>query len=326
MKKVIVTGATGFIGTSLIKKLCDKGIYVYAIVRNISKVSDEVLHCPNIKFIQCDMENLFELPNMIKDDDIDVFFHLAWEGSTGLKRGDYDLQLKNIKWTLDAVTIAKRIGAKKFVGAGSLAEIDVMSYLPQNGTKPNRVSCYGSAKIAAYYMSKSECNYLGIKFCWARISNIYGPGNYTDNFVNFAAKKMLKGEAANFTTAEQFYDFVFIDDAVQGLICIGERGNDGYSYYIGSSKPNKLKFFITIIRDAIDKDIPLYFGAIPFQGVSLPMENFSCNELVRDTNYHPLVNFEEGIKKTIPWIKNNLLKDDILIKKEGNNKNEKKEF
>ena len=249
------------------------------------------------------MTQLRSLPQKVGQP-VDTFFHLAWEGSTGDARGDYCVQLKNAQWAAEAVEVAGQMGCTRFVGAGTLAELDVNAYIPQDGSSPNRVSCYGSAKIAAHYMSKAVCSrFSEMQHCWAYISNTYGIGNYTLNFVNFAAKVMIRGEPANFTAGDQMYDFVSAADTAQGLACIGESGKANYAYYIGSGHPAPLKVFIRQIRDAVEPGIELHLGAVPFHGVSQPKEFFDCHKLMTDTGYQPKVTFENGIRETIPWIR-----------------------
>lgn len=302
MNSAIVTGANGFVGCALLRELTAHGISVIAIVKDEKENVTAIRDLPGVQIIFCEMGELAELANKIGKP-TDVFYHLAWAGSTGPVRGDYDIQLRNVHWTLDAANAAKTVGCSRFVGIGTLAELDVNAYTPMEGSTPNAVSCYGAAKIAAHYMSKAECNRLGIDHVWARLTNVYGIGNYTSNFVNFAAKLMLTGQPANFTSGEQMYDFACIEDIAQGLYCVGEHGKKNASYYIGSTKPAKLKEFIRIIRDAIDPTISLNLGAVPFNGVSHPKNVFDCSRLVKDTGYRPRVLFEDGIRQTIPWIR-----------------------
>ena len=192
MTSAIITGASGFVGAALVKELVRQGVKVTAVVRNPQSDVTEILGLPGVRIVFCAMEELHKLSERVREK-ADVFYHLAWSGSTGSARGDYKLQLKNTEWMLDAVNEAVRLECNKFVGAGTLAELDVNAYTPLDGATPNSVSCYGVAKIAAHYMSKAECNRLGIDHCWAYLSNTYGIGNYTSNFVNFAAKTMIEG-------------------------------------------------------------------------------------------------------------------------------------
>lgn len=303
MKTAIVTGANGFVGSALLRELTGKGVHVIAVVRNEKSDISSIKDIPGVEIVFCEMEALLEqLPGKVTQA-TDVFYHLAWAGSTGPARGDYNLQLQNAHWTLDAVNAAHRIGCKRFVGAGTLAEMDVNAYAPLDGSTPNAVSCYGVAKIAAHYMSKAECNRLGMEHLWAYLSNTYGIGNYTSNFINFASKVMLTGQAPDFTAGEQPYDFVYVTDTVRGLYCIGCRGKANHSYYIGSTQPAKLKTFLFALRDEIDPTIRLNLGAVPFKGVVQPSGTFDCTALVEDTGYIPQVSFADGIRKTVEWIR-----------------------
>lgn len=302
MKTAIVTGANGFIGRALLRELADHQVSAAAVVRNDNSDISAIKDIPGVEIVYCDMEQLEQLPRIIRHN-ADVFYHLAWMGSSGSDRGNYDLQLRNVHWTLDAVRAAAAVGCKKFIGAGTLAELDVNAYTPVDGSTPNAVSIYGAAKIAAHYMSKADCGQLEMEHVWARLSNTYGVGNYTSNFVNFAVKAMITGQPANFTAGEQLYDFVHIDDTARGLYCLGERGKGNYAYYIGSNRVAKLKEFIRVIRDEVDPSIPLNLGAIPFHGAAHEASAFDCSLLMRDTGYLPQVSFPEGIKKTIQWLR-----------------------
>ena len=299
MKKALITGANGFIGSLLVDELIKNGVDVIAadLKGHNDKVSSQA------KFVDFDMHNCNELIKKIADRDIDVVYHMAWAGSSGMARGDYALQLDNVKCTCDMVNAASEMGIKRFVGAGTLAQKDCMAYIGKDGSSPNAVSCYGSAKIAAQYMSKAIANSLKIEHIWCIISNTYGVGNTTMNFVNFAAKKMLNGERAAFTSAEQNYDFVYITDTIKGLYLCAEHGKNNNSYYIGSGMARPLREYIELIKNAICQDIPLYFGEVPFNGTPLPIEEYSCESIFRDTGFRAEVDFTDGIARTVRWLK-----------------------
>lgn len=302
MKKALVTGANGFLGSLLTEKLLENGVEV--IAADLKGCNNNI---PNkAQFVSFDMKDFSSLKEQINDTNIDTIYHMAWIGSSGPARADYALQLDNVKYTCDAVKVAAEMGIKRFVGAGTLAQMDCMAYIGKNKSTPNGVSCYGSAKIAAQYMSKAQANSNQIEHIWCYISNTYGIGNTTMNFVNFASKKMLSGERASFTAAEQNYDFVYITDTINGLYLCGKSGKPNCSYYIGSGRARQLKEYLKVIRNTIDPTIPLHLGEVPFNGVSLPIEAFNCDNITADTGYSAKVAFEDGIVKTIEWLKENM--------------------
>lgn len=304
MRTVIITGANGFIGTWLVKKMVQEGHNVIAVIKDEQEKIIEIENIEGVTIVYCDMKNISQLKSMVEDMEIDTFYHLAWIGTSGELRANYELQLLNAKYTCDAVHAAYDIGCKRFVGAGSLAEYDCLNYSPLDGATPNVTANYAVAKIAAEYMSKAECSKLGIEHVWGIFSNIYGVGNKTNNFVNFASKLMLEGKRASFTDGMQNYDFVYISDFIEGLYLLGKYGKTNYSYFIGSGKSRTMKEYIIAIRDAISDDIELFFGEIPFNGVSLNKEQLSCDKLMKDTGYMPKIDFEEGIKMTVGWLRN----------------------
>lgn len=303
MKKVILTGANGFVGSSLIKELSSNGVEVYAIIKDHNEKVDHIKDIPGVKLIYCELSEIANLPDLISDRDIDTCIHLAWAGSFGDGRADYSLQLQNVEYALDTVNAIARMGVKRFVGAGTLAEKDVQNYHPTDGATPNAVSMYGIAKITTHYMTKTECTKLGVEHIWCYLSNTYGIGNTTNNFVNMASRLMLNKKRAAFTAGEQTYDFVYITDTARALYYAADKGVKNTSYYLGSTKQRKLKEYITIIRDTIDPEIPLYLGEIPFNGNPLPAQEYDTTKLIKDTGFHPTISFEEGIVKTVDWLK-----------------------
>lgn len=303
MKKVLVTGANGFIGSSLLQYFSDNDVEVFAVIKDISERVNHIESLKNVHIVYCEMDSIEKLPELIADCDIDTCIHLAWAGSFGELRADYALQLKNIDYAMRTINTIYKMGIKRFVCAGTLAEKDVLNYHPTEGATPNPVSMYGIAKITTHFMTKTECTKLGIEHIWCYLSNTYGVGNTTNNFVNMACKKLLNNERAAFTAGEQYYDFMYITDTVRAIAAVTENGKTNCSYYLGSAQARPLREYIKLIRDAIDPSIPLYLGEIPFNGNALPEEAYDISSLVKDTGFHPQIRFEEGIKKTVSWLK-----------------------
>ena len=301
MKKAIVTGANGFIGTALCKELVLQGIEVIAVVKNKMADVSEIEDLQGLKIVYCDISKFKLLADYIKDRDVDIMYHLAWVGSAGVLRGDYDVQIKNIQYSCDAVKACRELNCKRIVFASSIMEFEIEAVMETDAV-PGINTLYSSAKVAADYMSRTIAGELGVEYIRAVISNIYGPGERSPRLINTSIRKLLNGEHCAFSEGKQLYDFIYITDAAKAFAEIGEKGLSHRTYYIGSQSPRPLKEFLCEMRNQVDVNIEIGLGEIPFNGVSLTYKEFDIHAVQRDTGFIPEVSFAEGIKKTIAWI------------------------
>ncbi len=300
MKKVIVTGATGFIGKALCKELASKCDLIIAVVRenSICDIFNEL----NFITVYCNMSNYVELENLITDRDIDACFHLAWTGSAGNLRSDNDIQLENVKYTCDLIKVCSKLNCKRFIFASSIMEYEIESIMKSELT-PRINTMYSAAKVAANSMARILAGYYGVDYIRAIISNVYGPGEKSTRLISSSLLKLLRGEHCSYSEGNQIYDFIYISDAVTEMIEIAEKGIRNRSYYIGSQNPQPLRNFLIEMKNQIDPGIEIGLGEIPFEGISLSYTEFDITAVKRDTGFVPQVSFSEGIKRTIDWLK-----------------------
>ena len=237
MKKAIVTGANGFIGSHLVRKLLDEGIDVISVDldgrnNNIPRES---------QFVSCDLNRPEKLLEIIDEHDIDTIYHLAWLGLTGEKRGSYEVQLNNAKCAISSLLVAKQLGCKRFIGTGSIMEDETNIAVETEGHKPGIGYVYGAGKYVARSMCTCIAADIGIDFIWAKITNTYGVGEVSDRFINTTIRKIINHEKLQFTPALQNYDFVYIDDIAKAFYLIGEKGKPFKSYMISSGEASQLK-------------------------------------------------------------------------------------
>lgn len=302
MKKAVVTGANGFVGSALCRELVKNNVNVTAIVRNHKSNISEISNLDNISIVYCELSEYIKLPQIVLDRGFDVFYHFAWEGSSGELRGNDKVQMDNIKYTCDAVRISSELGCKKFVFAGSIMEYEIHT-LMQKEMCPNVKTLYCSAKLAADYMARTIAASKGIDYVCAVISNAYGPGEISMRLINTTIRKFLSGEHCAFSAGEQIYDFIYIVDAAKALLAVGELGRANKIYYIGSMNPKPLKEFLMELRDIVSPGTEIGLGELPFEGVSLSYKEFDIEAVKNDTGFIPKVSFEEGIQKTMYWLK-----------------------
>lgn len=301
MKRAIITGANGFVGAAVVNELIQHGYQIYAIGHNDH--FDRIANKKDVCCISCDLANFKNLKDFLPEQKYDLFYHFAWEGSSGPKRGDTILQLQNIQWTIDAVRAAANIGCKRFVGAGSIMEYESIEALHQSDAA-GIGNIYGSSKLTAHIMGLVTAKQMEIDFVWGIITNIYGPGEISPRLVNTSIRKCIHGVEPEFTSGIQNYDFVYIDDAARAFRMIGENGKSCREYLIGSSHAGSLKSFLLEMQSALAPNLSFNFGNVPFKGISLPLQKFDCSQTENDTGFKAEISFYDGCRKTAEWWKN----------------------
>lgn len=302
VKKALVTGANGFVGSAVCRMLIKHKIEVIAVVRNPESSIKNIEGIDHIKIIYCDMQDYKSLYEKIYDNEIDIVYHFAWMGSAGNKRSDYSTQLRNIEYSLDLIKTVHNMGCNRIVFAASIMEYEVHDAIESNANV-GLGTIYSTAKLSCDYMMYILCHNIGIEYIRCIISNIYGPLEESPRLINTSIRKILNNEKVAFSHGEQMYDFIYIDDAAEMFYLLGDNGKSRENYYIGTKHPKKLKYFLIELHDIVNKEAEIGVGEIPFDGVSI---NYAAIDLVsveRDTGYIPKVSFSDGIKKTVEWIR-----------------------
>ncbi|MGN0470462.1 MAG: NAD-dependent epimerase/dehydratase family protein [Acutalibacteraceae bacterium] len=296
MKRAIITGATGSVGTALINELINHNVEVLVFCREGSARNINIPTNHLVKKVFCNLEQLAEIQNDTGTA-YDVFYHFAWSGTTGSARNDMYLQNLNIKYSLDAVGAAKRFGCKKFIGAGSQAEYGRFEGVLKSDTPSFPENGYGMAKLCAGQMTRELCHELNMAFNWVRILSVYGPNDGSQSMVMSAINKLKNGGTPEFTKGEQMWDYLYSGDAANAFRRIGECGVDGKIYVLGSGVARPLKEYIEEIKNIVSPDSKLGIGAIPYPERQVMWLQADISELRKDTGFEPVVEFKDGITR-----------------------------
>ena len=220
MKKILITGATGMIGSAIVEQAINQGYKITCLVRQNTTRIDNIPKNGNVKLGTCDIN---EYSSINLKEKYDIFMHLAWLKPFGNDRDNVELQLKNVKYTLDAVRLAKRCGCTVFIGAGSQAEYGLQTVPLTPDLPVNPESGYGIAKYTAGKMSKMLCQQLGMRFNWMRILSVYGKKDNSYTLISYVINELNAGRSPELTKCEQIWDYIHCDDVARAFLAVAEK-------------------------------------------------------------------------------------------------------
>lgn len=288
--RIIITGATGFIGRALCDELNKRGCQVTALVRNESKNLDKL---PGyIKTIKADLTDVDHISG-----EFDVFYHLAWNRPAGDDRDDYDLQSVNITLTGNALRLAKRTGCKRFIGAGSHAEYGCVKGLCNENTVTNPFMMYGAVKLATCKMGSILAKQLDLEFVWPRIYSVYGAGESDNTVLSYVIRSLMKGDSPELSSCENMWDFLYITDCARALAELGNLDKKLHGVYnVSYGEPKLLREFIDIAVKLIDPNINPHYGVRTNEEERTFWLEPDVSKL-KAVPFIPEVTFEQGIRK-----------------------------
>ncbi len=288
------------LGIALINVCIENQVEVLAIIRKNSFNRNRIPLSELVTILECDLS---EMSSYLLDDRIgyDAFYHFAWECTDNISRNNVVAQSRNISYTLDAVKFSHLIGCKKFIGVGSQAEYGRVSGIITPNEKVNPDSAYGTSKYAASRLSGILCEQMGIDFIWTRVFSTYGVNDMPSTMIMYCIEQLLKGEKPKLTKCEQIWDYLNCNDAGNAFYLIGDIGKSQTVYHIGSGKARPLLEYIYIIRDIIDKNLPVGIGEREYAANQVMYLCPDISRLENDTGFIPKISFEQGIAETIDW-------------------------
>ena len=314
MKRLVVTGATGMIGSAIVSCALSRGYKVLCLVRKDSQRLENIPQDKNVSFLPA---NLSDLATVELHGEYDTFIHLGWDKTYGNFRDDVDAQLDNIRYTIDAVRLAKKAGCSVFVGAGSQAEYGPVANPLTPDTPTNPESGYGIAKLSAGLFAHLLCKQIGLRFNWIRILSVYGPKDASHTLVKYVISELLAGRSPELTPCNQVWDYCDARDVARAFLDVSERGQDGKFYVLGSGTGHPLHEYLTVIQNIINPLIPLGFGEKPYfphQPMYLVADISALN---KDVGWSPSIRFEDGIRDVIAHMTRNDC--DVIVSHGENN-------
>lgn len=294
MKKIIVSGASGFVGSSLIRRMVSEDVHIWAIDRCYR---EGVL--PESEKITClkDGSDIKELKELFENTEYDSFYNMAWQGVNGPDKARYDIQIYNIMLTLRYAELAKTLGCKRFLSAGTIGERAIESLELLDKTSGGMM--YSAAKTCGHILLETYCKNVGLDFVWMQFSNIYGPRNKTGNLISYTLDQLKRGEPASFGPAQQPYDFLYVDELIEAVCRLGIQETKENFYYIGSGKPRVLEQYLRTVGEIYGRSDLIHIGERADDGIRYTYEMMDSSKTIDDIGNYISDSFENHIKYTI---------------------------
>lgn len=293
MKTAIISGATGFIGTHLCMELLNNHIKVIGLAREDSPNTQRT---ENVELIWCNMDEYDSLTGISAD----TFYHLAWDGATGVGRDDEELQALNIARSIKALKAAKRLGCKRFVALGTVYENLVPQILSDSiHRKPD---FYLLSKQSTHYMCEKLAQKLDIEFVWATIFQPIGKYIKKEQVMSYTISGLIEGNPPTFGPAMEPYDITAVEDIAYGLRLLGECKLSRREYYIGSGEPMLMKDYLQRAKEVLVVDTELKIGERSDDGLRFSYDWYDIGPLQEDTGYAIRVGFDQAVRNVAEWV------------------------
>ncbi|MDD5349095.1 MAG: NAD(P)-dependent oxidoreductase [Chthoniobacteraceae bacterium] len=304
MKRILVTGATSFIGRVLCRQLRDSGKEVCALVRPLSANANLFQGEPGIQTIAGGLETLQS--SLCGIGAIDATIHLAWDGVGSKGRADVAIQERNYAHSMELIDLSAAAGCRVFVGAGSQAEYGFTSDIISEETPCRPEIEYGKAKLRFTHDSATACRKLGIRWRMPRIFSVYGPHDHPWALIPSLLRALMRGEAMPLSDCSQYWNYLYVDDAARALETLAEPEWEDGIYNVAGGISAPLKDFVMNVCARFRNAAAPRFGAVP-HGPRGPLSlRPSVEKIMKNTGWRESTSFAEGIEKTVSFIQHDL--------------------
>ncbi len=329
--KVLVTGAAGFIGFHLSKKLCREGYKVTGI-DNINNYYD--INLKNARLAQLDKEDLYTfrkidlcekelLEILFQKEKFDYVINLAAQAGVRYSLvNPYAYIDSNITGFLNLLETCRKFPVQHLIYASSSSVYGANTHMPfsVHDNVDHPVSLYAATKRTNELLAHTYSNLYGIPTTGLRFFTVYGPWGRPDMALYIFTKAIFEGKPIDvYNHGRMKRDFTYIDDIIDGIVKLiphipepdpGWDGNHPDSsssfapyrlYNIGNNNPVELLNFIEIIENAIGKKAIKNFMEIQLGDV--PATYADITNLQKEVGFNPATTIEEGISRFIEWYK-----------------------
>jgi nucleoside-diphosphate-sugar epimerase len=296
--RILISGATGFLGAAVAKEMAARGCVVAVMTRRALADSRLGAMADKLVAIRGDVFEPASYRMQVQDFAPDALVHCAWGGVASTTRNDL-VQLNNVPATGALIDIAAGAGARIVMGIGSQAEYGPCDGPSAETFAPRPTTLYGIAKVAAGQALLQIARERGLRGVWGRVYSLYGPGDDARWLIPSMIRAFQSGETPKVTACEQVWEFLHVSDAARAIASLLDRDSASGLFNIGSGEPVRLRDVILRLRDLVAPEITPLFGAVPYRADQVMHLEANISRLRTATGWKPLVSLDAGLEGTV---------------------------
>ncbi len=309
-KTILITGATGFIGSNLTRYLIESGEKdIHIFIRgnsNLWRIKDIV---SKLNVYEVDLLNKEKLKKVIYEIKPDLIFHNAAYGATHRSQQDIDLLINtNFIGSVNLLNILKDLGFNLFINAGSSSEYGLLSKEYDENDLPNPIDVYGVTKLAFTNYCRMLSLTEGLPIVTLRLFSPYGYYESPLRLIPYLIINMLKNNEIILNTPYAKRDFIFIEDVIDAFIKTAgkiQKIPNGTIINIGSGNEYTVIEVFEILNNIIRNKSNYKVSNNYFLKDKLPVWKANIKKAKEIIGWEPKYNLEEGLTKNVDWFKKN---------------------
>ena len=302
--RVLLTGASGFIGSTLASRLLSDGADVSCLVRTVELEAAHKRGIPEDRMIKISSFQHAELAPIMDSLQPEYIFHLAASGVNPQDSDPEDVLNGNVNLVTQLLLSVRGCSVKRIIHTGSCSEYAISpseDYLTEDSPiGPDTL--YGAAKAASVIYGNALAKQLAVPFTTLRLFGVYGVGEAPGRLVPYLIDRLACDESVDLTPGEQIRDLLYIDDIVEAFLAAATSPEiESYrAYNVCSGCETQIKDMAIEVARAMDKPRRLLeFGGRPYRPDESMRIVGSNERFCRDTKWKPRISLQDGIRRMV---------------------------
>jgi nucleoside-diphosphate-sugar epimerase len=301
-RRVLVTGAAGFLGSHLVPRLVEAGAVVTALDRPAAHRWATIERAGPVRGIRADVRSLGEPVHDATLAGVSTVFHLAAVGVVGEPTDVREVVDGNIDGTLAVLLAARRLGAR-VVYCGSCFEYGSGERWTEDAL-PAPTTEYGAAKAAGWLLAHAFARRTGLEVVSLRPFTMYGPMEPAGRLVPSVVRHALAGRPIDLTPGDQARDFLYVDDAVEAFVAAAtHREAVGGTFNVCTGTAVTVRDVVHAVLQETGSSSAARFGALAYRPTELRMLSGDPTRAERVLGWRARVSLRDGLARTIAWFR-----------------------